>query len=107
MAKKVLGQLACAATTNETVYTVPAGKSTVVSTLAVCNRSDSGVAYRIAIRPAGATLDVKHYIAYDVTIAGHDAHFLTIGLTLAETDVVTAYAAAGSAISVNLFGDES
>ena len=106
MAAKVLGQLACAATTNETVYTVPVGKTAVVSTLAVANRTASAVTYRIAVRPAGATLSTAHYIVYDTSIAANDSHFLTIGMALSATDVVTFYASAAS-LSVTMFGDES
>ncbi len=106
MAKKVLGQLACAATTNETIYTVPSSKSAVVSTLAVCNRSASAVTYRIAIRPAGATLANQHYIVYDASLPANSSDYLTLGITLAATDVVAFYASAAS-LSVSLFGDES
>ena len=106
MAVKVLGQLACAATTAETVYTVPSGKSAVVSTVAVCNRTGSVVTYRLAVRPAGATLANQHYIAYDVPLPANSSDYLTLGITLAATDVLTFYASAAS-LSVSAFGDES
>lgn len=106
MAYKVLGQSAPSATTATTLYTVPSGKAVVASTISVCNRSASAVTYRIAVRPAGATLANEHYIAYDVTIDGNAAQFITVGLTLAETDVVTVYASSAD-LSFNLFGDES
>ena len=102
---KVLGQLSCAATTNETVYTVPAGKTAVVSTLAVCNRSGSSATYRVAIRVAGAALDNKQYLFYDVALAG-GTDLYTIGLSLGEGDVVTFYSSAAT-MTVQLFGDES
>ena len=53
---KVLGQSAPAATTNTNLYTVPAASSAVISTIVVANRSAAAVTYRIAIRPAGATV---------------------------------------------------
>jgi len=102
---KVLGQAALAATTNTDVYTVGAGKSTVISTIVVCNRSASPVGYRIAVRPAGATLANQHYIAYDVTVAASDSTTLTLGITLAATDVVTAYGSTAN-LSVSIFGAE-
>lgn len=106
MAYKVLGQLACAATTAETVYTVPDGKSAVVSTLAICNRTASAVTYRIAVRPAGANLATSHYIAYDVGLPANAADYLTLGITMAATDVLTFYASAAS-LTASAFGDES
>lgn len=102
---KVLGQSAPSATTNTDVYTVGSGKSAVVSTITVCNRSTSAVTYRIAIRPAGATIANQHYIAYDASVAANDTISLTIGVSLAATDVVTVYASTANT-SFNVFGAE-
>ena len=102
---KVLGQVAPSATTATTLYTVGAGKSTVVSTIAVCNRASSAATYRVAIRPAGATLSNEHYIAYDSTLAANDSTMITIGVTLATTDVITVYASTADT-SFSAFGSE-
>jgi len=101
---KVLGQSAPSATTNTDVYTVGSGKSAVVSTITVCNRSTSAT-YRIAVRPLGATLANQHYVAYDATVAANDTVSLTIGVTLAATDVVTVYGSTAN-LSINIFGAE-
>jgi hypothetical protein len=102
---KVLGRLAPAANTATTLYTVPANYSTVVSTLMVCNQTTTASTYRIAVRPGGAALDPKHYIAYDAAIPAQDTVGLTIGLTIAATDIITVYSA-NSSTSFNLFGSE-
>jgi len=102
---KVLGQSAPAATTATTLYTVPAATSTVVSTIVVSNRVITDATYRIAIRPLGATLANQHYIAYDVTVGGGDSTTLTLGVTLAATDIVTVYASTAD-LSFNIFGSE-
>lgn len=102
---KVLAQSAPSATTNTDVYTVGSGKSAVVSTITVCNRSASAATYRIAIRVAGSTLSNEEYIAYDSTVPANDTINLTIGITLAATDVVTVYASTAN-LSFNLFGAE-
>ena len=102
---KVLGQSAPAATTATTLYTVPAATSTVVSTIVVSNRVITDATYRIAIRPLGAALANQHYIAYDVTVGGGDSTTLTLGVTLAATDVVTVYASTADT-SFNIFGSE-
>lgn len=101
---KVLGQSAPSATTNTTLYTVPAATSTVASTLVVANRGVS-TTFRVAIRPAGATLANEHYIVYDSFVNQYDSVFLTLGITLAATDVVTVYAGAAT-LSFSLFGSE-
>jgi hypothetical protein len=102
---KVLAQSAPSATTNTDVYTVGSGKSAVVSTITVCNRAASSATYRIAIRVAGATLANEDYIAYDSTVPANDTINLTIGVTLAATDVVTVYTSNAN-LSINLFGAE-
>jgi len=102
---KVLGQNAPSATTATTLYTVPSATSAVISTLIVSNRDTSSATYRISIRPGGASQANQHYIAYDVTVAGADSTTLTLGLTLAATDVVTVYASTAN-LSFNLFGSE-
>ena len=102
---KVLAQSAPSATTNTDVYTVGSGKSAVVSTITVCNRSASAVTYRIAIRVAGATIANEDYIAYDATVPANDTISLTFGITLAATDVVTVYASTAN-LSFNVFGSE-
>jgi glucose-6-phosphate dehydrogenase assembly protein OpcA len=102
---KVLGQLAPSATTATTLYTVPSATSAVVSTLVVANRAATSATYRIAIRPAGATLANEHYIAYDVSVGGGDSTTLTLGITLAATDIITVYAGTAN-LSFSVFGSE-
>jgi glucose-6-phosphate dehydrogenase assembly protein OpcA len=102
---KVLGQSNPSATTATTLYTVPASTSTVVSTISVCNQASSAASYRIAVRPAGTTLAAQHYLAYDIAIAANDTTALTLGVTLATTDVITVYASSAT-LSFSAFGSE-
>ena len=102
---KVLGQVNPAATTATTLYTVGAGKSTVVSTITVCNQAASAATFRIAVRVAGSALSAEEYIAYDSTVAANDTTAFTLGITLAATDVVTVYASTAT-VSFNAFGSE-
>jgi hypothetical protein len=102
---KVLGQSAPAATTPADVYTVPSATSAVVSTIVIANRASTAATFRLSVRPAGATQANQHYLAYDVPIAGADSTTLTLGITLATTDVVTVYASTAD-LSFNVFGTE-
>jgi len=102
---KVLGQAAPSATTATTLYTVPSSTQAVVSTIAVSNRAASSGTFRIAIRPNGATLANEHYIAYDSTVAANDSTFITIGITLGDTDVITVYASSADQ-TFSAFGSE-
>lgn len=101
---KTLGQAAPAATTNTDLYSVPAATSAVCSTLAICNRGAS-TQFRVAVRPAGVALANQHYIVYDNYVNQYDTVFLTLGVTLAPTDVVTVYAGSAN-LSFSLFGSE-
>jgi glucose-6-phosphate dehydrogenase assembly protein OpcA len=102
---KVLGQSNPAATTNTTLYTVPASTSAVISTITICNQASSAATYRIAVRPAGASIANQHYVVYGATVAASDTTALTLGLTLATTDVITIYASTAT-LSFNAYGSE-
>jgi len=101
---KVLGQVIPAAITATTLYTVPAATSAVCSTLSICNQGLS-TTIRVAVRPAGAALASNHYIVYEAVVSANDTLFLTLGVSLAATDVVTVYAGTVN-VSFNLFGSE-
>jgi len=102
---KVLGQSNPAATTATSLYTVPSATSAVCSTITICNQASTAGSFRIAVRPAGATLSPEHYVAYDTSIPANDVLTMTIGITLATTDVITVYASSAN-LSFNLFGSE-
>lgn len=101
---KVLGQVVPSAATLTTLYTVPGATSSVVSTLVISNAGVT-TTYRVAIRVGGAAVDPKHYIVYDAAINTNDSIFLTLGISLAATDVVSVYAGTAN-LAFNLFGVE-
>ena len=102
---KVLGQSNPSATTATTLYTVPSATASIVSTVTICNQTATAGTYRVAVRPAGASLAAQHYVAYDVSLPGNATDTLTLGITLAATDVVTVFASAAT-FSFNAFGSE-
>ena len=102
---KVLGQSAPAATTEATVYTVPSATQTIVSTITVANRAATAGTYRVYVRPAGASVANQHYLVYDASLPGNATDTLTLGVTLAATDVLSVYASTGD-FSFNAFGSE-
>ena len=71
----------------------------------MANLGPAPTSYRIAVRPNGATLENKHYITYDASIAPQETQTLTIGITLDATDVVTVFAGTAN-LAFNLFGSE-
>ena len=102
---KVLGQSSPSATTDTTLYTVPASTQAVISTISICNRSSAQQSFRIAIRQNGATLANEQYVSYDTKIAANDTIALTLGITLGDTDIVTVRSSSAD-LSFNAFGSE-
>lgn len=102
---KVLGQTNPSANTAANLYVVPAGNSTVISTINICNLSSAAGSFRIAVRPLGAALANVHYVAYDTSIPGNDSIAMTLGMTVAATDIVAVQANSAS-ISFSAFGSE-
>lgn len=105
-AYKVLAQSNPAATTSTDIYTVPASTTAIISTVVFCNRSATNkLEFRFSVAPAGVALSAEQYIYYDVSLQPADTLTLTIGITLATTDVLRIYTD-NATLSVNVFGME-
>jgi len=102
---KVLGQITPSAASATTLYTVPSATQTVVSTIVACNQDTATCTIRVAVRPDGATLESKHYLAYDVTLAAKQTITFTLGVTADASDVLTVYSS-NDVTSFNAFGSE-
>lgn len=103
---KVLGQVAPAATTTTTLYTVPNLNQTTVSSLVICNRTGGSLSYRVSVHVADAATDDKQYLYYDKTLAANETFSAVLGLTLNQSDVVKVYAS-NTGLSFNMFGVET
>jgi glucose-6-phosphate dehydrogenase assembly protein OpcA len=104
-AHKVLGQSNPADTTLTTLYAVPASTQAVCSTVTVCNTASTATTYRIAVRPAGASIATSQYLAYDAALPANDTATLTLGVTLSATDVISVYAESAN-VAFSAFGVE-
>ena len=104
-ALKVLGQANPSAATLTDLYTVPSSYSTTVSTVAICNRTQTSKKIRVSVAVGGASDSPEQYIMYDVLLLKNDFIFVTIGITLAATDVVRVYTDVAG-VSFSLYGVE-
>jgi hypothetical protein len=102
---KVLGQINPTGNTLTQIYAVPSATSTVLSTVAICNQASTTTTFRLAIQPANTAIAAKHYINYDTSLPPNDTITLTLGLTLAATDVISANVATAT-VSISAFGAE-
>lgn len=89
---RILGQAALAlADTEEQLYKVPSGYETVVSTIAVCNRTSSAQTFRIGLDAgddnAGDSED-KDHLYFDTAVPPNDTHMATIGVTIGPEDSI-------------------
>lgn len=101
-AYKVLGQVADASANDVTLVADQNGE-TIVSTIVVANREAAANTFRIAVRPGGATLANAHYIAYDTSVSANDSITLTLGITLADNDIITV-GASDANVTFSAFG---
>jgi len=88
---KVLGQSNPSATTLTTLYTVPSATQAVISSISVANLTATAATFRIAVRPAGASITNAHYLGYDITVGASDTTIITVGITMNATDVLSVY----------------
>lgn len=103
---KVLGQSAPTDTNNADLYTVGSGKSTVISTILVTNTTGTAATCRIFVRVAGATAAASNAMVYDASIPANDFKAITIGITLAATDVISVRTGTANALTFQAFGSE-
>jgi hypothetical protein len=103
---KVLGQSAPADTNNANLYTVPASTSAIVSTLVIANTTASDATARVFVRIAAAAAAASNAIAYDVNVPANGFITLTLGITLATTDVITIRTGTANALTFSAFGSQ-
>jgi len=101
-AYKVLGQVADASANDVSLIADQNGE-TIVSTIVIANREAATNTFRLAVRPGGATLANEHYIAYDSDVLANDSITLTLGITLADNDIITV-GASDNQVSFSAFG---
>jgi hypothetical protein len=103
---KVLGQAAPADTANADLYTVPASTEAVISTIVVSNVTATDATCRIFVRVAGAAAAAGNALVYDGPVTANDFTAITVGITLAATDVITVQSGTADALTFQAFGSE-
>lgn len=98
MASGILGQSAPSATTNTTVYTVPAA-TTATFCVSICNTSGSSIQARLAVSATG-TPGSSEWLEYDATIPAFGVLERTGIVAQATKNVVVRVTAATAAVTV-------
>ena len=102
---KVLGQINTTANTLAQLYSTPVATNTVISTITVCNLANTPANFSLAVKPTGGTVANQNYINYNTPLPGNDTIALTLGITMAATDVLSCNANT-STVSFSVFGSE-
>ena len=103
MASGILGQSAPSATTNTTVYTVPASK-TATFNINIVNTATSVASVRIAVSATG-TPATTEYIEYGANVLANGGVLERTGIVANTTKNVVVYSTIAG-ISVSVYGYE-
>lgn len=103
---KILGQSAPANTSNANVYTVPSGKETIVSSIAVANVTNTDALYEIYVRANGAAAAASNALVFDATATKNSTTIIQAGITLSAGDIITVQTGTSNAITFHVFGTE-
>lgn len=101
----MLGQAGSVAGDLIDLYAVPEDRACTVSSLVACNRNTATGSFRVAVAVAGAPDSPGQYLYFDQEVDGNSTFVATIGLTLAQFDVIRVQANT-SQFTFNVFGIE-
>lgn len=82
--------------TYATLYNTGAATTAVISTISICNTSTSTQTYRIGIMGSAGTPGAADWLVYDAAVAAKDTAFLTIGLSLGNSQYIRVSSSANS-----------
>jgi hypothetical protein len=89
-----------------TIYTVPSGKQTTVTSVFIANHDDTPSTYDFAVVPAGEELSLKHHIRWDMKIEAKDFENISTKITMSAGDGLVIFPSTSDTVSVTAFGVE-
>jgi len=75
-------------TSYATLYNTGAGTTAVLSTVAVANTASATATFRIGIMGSAGTPSAENWLVYDAVVAGNDTSFITVGITLGNSQFI-------------------
>lgn len=107
MASPILGVLGQSKpATSTAVYTVPATRRAVVSTVVACETGGVDATVRINVGINGAAIAASNALAWDLYVPANNHYGFTEGITLAAGDKLYVYSDTGN-VTFSVFGEES
>ena len=93
LTEKRLGATTVVASTDTSLYTVPADTTAIVNTIQVCNRGGTNRTFRVAwVDGAIGVVANEDYLYYGVTVPANDSICLRLGLTMETADSILVWA---------------
>ena len=89
------------------VYTVPAGKQVIVTSIFVANQGNNSTNYNFAVVPFGESVSTEHYLRWNTGIGESDFQNISTKITLSEGDSLMLSGTSLGALSISIFGIES
>lgn len=105
-AYKILGQSKPANTSVATLYTVPAGTETVVSTLTATTITSTSSVIDIYVVPAAGSASDANAVVFGVSLAGSSVQAFSLGLTLGAGASLQVKTGTGNLVTFQAFGQE-
>lgn len=90
----------------QVLYTVPAGKQVIVSSIFVTNHDTVARTYDLAVVPAGETLAAKHHIKWDYAVASNDFNMLDQKITMNAGDSIYVFPSTVNKLGFTALGVE-
>lgn len=75
-------------TTYATLYSTGASTTAVLSSISICNTASTSATYRIGVMASAGTPAAGQWIVNGATVPANDTVFLTVGLSLGNTQFV-------------------
>jgi hypothetical protein len=98
-AYKILGQIATTANAVANVYVVPSTSTAMITSVTICNGTQSDVQVDLAARLTSEALAAKHYIIKSLVIPAADTLILEPGITLPANSILVANTVGANAAS--------
>ena len=103
---KTLGQNRPADTNPADIYTVPAGTQTIVSSVVICNVTNTAATFSVYQRVAASSAGESNAIAFNQTIPAYSTTTIEAKLTMVATNILTVQSGTSSAITFTVNGTE-
>jgi len=104
--KRLSGPTNLSATTETTLYSVPAATSAIVKQIVVCNTNANASSFSLSLVPYGSSASTPNRLFFNLSVAANETIFLDVSQSMTAGDFISAYSSATNII-VTISGIEN